>query len=270
MLFRKTNPYYPDIQLFLILIPIISAINYYLTYRNIQFDWFLALTFSLDTFEGYVAWYCVRLFILFLDRKMPYTQNPSQRILIQVFSTLILGLGVIIIQTETIAWIARGRPAILEFYTIDIIIIGIWFLVINGIYVGLYYYNQWQTSEERRREENRIRTGALPVKLGKQDLLLKFENILGFFVDGDYVAVINKEHKKFYLDYSLDKVEKTIPTTYFFRVNRQFIVHRQIVSGFNRADNGKLNILLTGNSFLPPVVSVSRTKAPAFKVWFNP
>ncbi|MDZ7647838.1 MAG: hypothetical protein U5K54_12005 [Cytophagales bacterium] len=51
------NPYHPDVALFLILIPFISAFNYYLTYTNIQLSWFLLLTFTIDTVQGYCAWW---------------------------------------------------------------------------------------------------------------------------------------------------------------------------------------------------------------------
>ena len=34
------NPYHPDFVLFLILIPFVSAFNYYLTYTHIKFNWF--------------------------------------------------------------------------------------------------------------------------------------------------------------------------------------------------------------------------------------
>ncbi len=45
----QESPYFPDIHVFLTLIPLISAFNYYLTYSNIRFNWFLILTFLIDT-----------------------------------------------------------------------------------------------------------------------------------------------------------------------------------------------------------------------------
>ncbi|MFZ6011810.1 MAG: hypothetical protein ACOYXT_15820 [Bacteroidota bacterium] len=48
---QRSNPYRPDVTLFLIFIPFISAFNYYLTYSNIKVSWFLLLTFTIDTFQ---------------------------------------------------------------------------------------------------------------------------------------------------------------------------------------------------------------------------
>lgn len=73
------NPYYPDVKFFLILIPFISAFNYYLTYSNIRFNRHLLATFTIDTVQGYLA---VQKLILFFDKKMPYSGRPTRRIII--------------------------------------------------------------------------------------------------------------------------------------------------------------------------------------------
>lgn len=72
------------------------------------------------------------------------------------------------------------------------------------------------------------------------------------------------------LEQSLDKVEKKLPPDLFFRLNRQCILHRQLIAGFRRGENGKLTVLLADNPFFPAELPVSRTKAPAFKEWFEP
>jgi len=266
---KLKNPYHPDIALFLVLIPFISAFNYYLTYSNIKFSWFLLLTFSLDTAQGYAAWWAVRSFILFMDKKKPYGDKPLSRILIQLICTLAIGLIVISLLTELTSWVAKGKGVPLSFYTVDLFIISIWFFVINGIYIGLYYYNVWQRVEEVRQEELRLKVGGLVVKQGKQNIRLTFDELAGFFVDGEYAVVCDTSGKKYYLDQSLDKIEKTVPAL-FFRLNRQFILHRQLVSGFKRAENGKLLVLLNKHESFPTEVAVSRTKAAAFKSWFQP
>jgi DNA-binding LytR/AlgR family response regulator len=267
---QHRNPYHPDIPLFLILIPFISAFNYYLTYSNIKLNSFLALTFAIDTVQGYAAVWAVRTFIIFLDRKYPYERSLRGRILIQLACTTFIGLAVISILTEVVSLIAKGKTAPLSFYTVDLLIIAIWFIVVNGIYVGLHFYNQWQNSEAMRKEENRIKSGGLIVKQGKQDLRLEFEELTGLYVEGEYVVACQTGGKKYYLDQSLDKAEDLLPSTLFFRLNRQFILHRRMVVGFKRSENGKLMAHLAAHEIFPPEIAVSRTKAPAFKSWFRP
>lgn len=263
--------YYPDVVLFFVLIPFISAFNYYLTYTNIQFNGFLLLTFVIDTLQGYVAWWGVRSFIIRLDKKLPYESGLVKRLVIQIPGTLVIGLGIISILTELVSWIAKGKPAPLNFYTVDLFIISIWFFFINGIYLGLYYFTLYQESETRRQLENQVKTDGIFVKQGKQEIKLLFEQIEGFYVDGDYTVACESGGKKFYLTHSLDKIEKSIPPLSFYRLNRQYILHREVIKGFKRAENGKILVILaTTHKHFPTEIPVSRTKAPAFKSWFMP
>ncbi|NUO03652.1 MAG: LytTR family transcriptional regulator [Saprospiraceae bacterium] len=267
---RFNNPYRTDIPIFLALIPFISAFNYYLTYSNIQFNGFLVLTFSIDTVQGYLAWWGVRAFILFLDKKWPYENGLFRRIAFQLVSTTIIGLVIISLLTELVSWIAKGKPAPLHFYTLDLVIISIWFFVINGIYLVLHYHNLWHRSEVTRREAQRSVIEGLVVKHGKQDLRLDFSELAGFYVDNEYAVACQLSGKRYYLGQSLDKIEKGLPGAIFFRVNRQFILHRQVVAGFKRGENGKILVLLIPQEYFPSEIPVSRTKAPAFKSWFRP
>ena len=171
------SAYYPDVPIFLALIPVINIFNYYLTYSNIRLNGFLALTFTIDTLQGYAAWLSVRYLILYYDKVLPYGKKPLRRILGQLISTTLLGLLVISLLTELTSWIARGRPADAHFYTRDLVIISVWFFVINGIYIGMHYYNEWQRSEARRREEKRLKAEGLMVKLGRQDIQLGYDEL---------------------------------------------------------------------------------------------
>ena len=139
---KNRSIYYPDIWIFLIAIPLINSINYYLTYSNIQFNFFLLLTFSIDTAEGFLAWLAVRKIIFYLDRRLPFSPNPIKRISVQVVFTSLTGLIIIALCTELVSWIVRKKPAGWDFYTMDMLIISIWFIVINGVYIVLYFYQE--------------------------------------------------------------------------------------------------------------------------------
>src|SRR4051812_39665062 len=101
---------YRDIPVFLLLIPFINALNYYLTYSHIPFNWHTALTFTFDTFQGYAAWFLVRYIIITLDKKFPYALKPLKRIVVQLILTSLAGLAVIIVTTEIINAIAKETP----------------------------------------------------------------------------------------------------------------------------------------------------------------
>lgn len=261
---------YKDVKLFGWLIPCINVINYYLTYRLNAPTWRIIVTFAIDTAMGYMAWLLVRRIIFWLDQKLPYTPNPGKRILVQLLLTIIAGCGTIIFLTELVNWMATSNPVPRSFYSTDIFIISIWFFVVNGIYVGMHYYNLWQASELQRKREGELRVAGFAVSSSKKDEILDFKDILGFYVDGDYSVVVTAANKKQLVDKSLDKVEKQLPASHFFRLNRQFIVHRQVITGYEKVENGKLNVLLKQTDHLPAAIQMSRTKAPAFKNWLMP
>lgn len=260
----------PDVPLFLILIPLANAYNYYLTYTNIRLGWFLVFTYLIDTLTGYAAWWAMRGLIAKLDQKLPYTARPLRRILIQVLLTIGAGLFMIIGLTELLNALAKDTPVPASFYQFDIFIFVIWFIVINAFYIGFHYYSEWQRTEQLRAEEKIIRQQGIQVRTGRQDISVAFPEIQGFYVDGDYTILVTVQSKKYVLDQSLDKVEQSVPAELFFRPNRQCILNRQAIEGFKRIENGKLSLLLHNTEHFPETLQVSRTKAPAFKAWFQP
>lgn len=268
--FPQSPVVYKDIRLFLLLIPFINVLNYYLTYTNIPFSWWTALTFTIDTLQGYAAWWLIRSIILYFDIRLPYEPNPLKRILIQLFVTSLAGLSVIIITTEIINAIARDTPVPVSFYKFDIFIFLIWFLVVNGIYIAWHYYLLWNASEKLRTEEKKVRQDGFMVKQGKQNQNIPMTEIAGFYIEGEYAILLTTNYKKHLLDQSLDKVEKQLPAEFFFRLSRQYILHRKMIRGFETGENGKINILVIATESLPAIIQVSRLKAVAFKRWFKP
>jgi hypothetical protein len=261
--------YHPDLWVFLIAIPFISAFNYYLTYSNIQFNSFLLLRFTIDTLQGYVAWLLVRWVIFSLDQKIPYKPDFLRRIAIQMITTMIVGLGFLALSTELLSVLIKGETAPIHFYTKDLVIISIWFFVINGFYVGMFFFRQSE-SVETEKQSLKPEMDGFPVRTGNQLLLVKFSEIDLFLVEEDYVQLISSTGKNYLLDLSLDKIEQKLSPIDFFRVNRQYIVSRQIVTGFKRLENGKLLVQVKTDVKSPEELTVSRTKAPAFKSWFLP
>ena len=258
-----------DITFFIIAIPIINAFNYYLTYRKISFGIHTLVTYLIDTILGYAAWWVIRVIIVYLDRKLPYVPNPIKRIIIQLMGTTVAGLSLIIITTESINAAVKDTPVPPSFYRVDIFIFMIWSIVINGIYVGLHYYEQFVASENLRRQEKQVRQEGFTVRKGKQHFTIRFKEIAGIYIERDYAMLVTTEGKKHVLDESLDAVEKQLPQELFFRLSRKYIMNRNMITGFERMEHSKLNILLAGSLHFPQSITMSRLKAPDFKAWFQ-
>ena len=259
-----------DISLFLVLIPIINVLNYYLTYTHIPSGWRLPVTFLIDTVQGYAAWWMLRAIIRRLDHRFPYERNFVRRIILQGVITSVVSLLVIALSTEAINFLATDKPVPRSFYTHDIFIFFIWILAINGIYIGAHFYEKFRQAERTRHEALRVRQEGFIVRSGKQNIAVPFDAITGFYVDGEYTMVLTDQQKRYVIDQSLDKLEEELPGERFYRLNRQFILHRQSLLAFDRMENGKLNVRLKGMPGFPESIQVSRTKAPVFKKWFSP
>jgi DNA-binding LytR/AlgR family response regulator len=264
----KAGNIYRDIIFFIVAIPIINAFNYCLTYTKISFNSHTLLTFLIDTVEGYAAWWVIRTIIVYLNRKLPYSPNPIKRIAIQLVLTTVAALSLIIIATESINAAAKDTPVPASFYRLDIFIFMIWSLVINGVYVGLHYYVQFEASENLRRQEKQVRQEGFTVKKGKQYFNVLFADIAGIYIEGNYATLITTDGKKHLLDESLDAVERQLPLELFFRLSRKYIMNRNMITGFERVEHSKLNILLAESPHFPRAITMSRLKAPAFKAWF--
>ena len=85
--------------------------------------------------------------------------------------------------TNLAAFLPTNIPKALASIAGSFDIFTIWFLVINGIYIGMHYYSEWKNSEDQRRKEKEIRSTGYTVKQGKQNILVGFDEILSFYAE---------------------------------------------------------------------------------------
>lgn len=259
-----------DVIIFIALIPIINAINYFITYSDVTFNSYFLLTFLIDTIQGYFAWLIIRFIILKLEKSHPFLDFTWSRLLKQLFLTCSLGLLVIIITTEILNFIFKTTPVPSSFYKHDIFIYLIWILVINGIYIGIYYYNIWKNSEEILSKERTLKTDGVTVKIGDKNIKIPLNSINGFYVEGGFTFVIDQQSRTNIVDGSLESLESKLPKQLFYRVNRKYLLNRSTIVSFKRIDDGKLELSIAlDNDHFPSTIKMSRLKAPDFKKWFS-
>ncbi|MEM0940163.1 MAG: LytTR family DNA-binding domain-containing protein [Bacteroidota bacterium] len=263
-----SSKYFPDINFFLIAIPIISAFNYYLTYAEIQINGFLLLTYSIDTIQGYVAWFCVRLIIIKLDQSFPFSKHMMSRVILQIVSTTFIGLLIIIALTEMVSWVFRGRPALPNFYHTDIFIISIWFLVINAYYIIIHFYREWTKSLEYQKELVKAKLDYLLVPSLQKEIKIPFHELNMVSLRKGVTEIYTKEKLvKCFL--TLESLEKQLPELDFFRANRQVILSKSVIQEYKKLVNGKIQVFLTLKDINIGDIIISRTRAPRFKLWIS-
>ncbi|MEO1486080.1 MAG: LytTR family DNA-binding domain-containing protein [Bacteroidota bacterium] len=268
-MYRKYLGKYNDLLLFLILIPIISTINYYLTYIHIRWDWYTYTTYFIDIAQGYMAWWFGRMAIIWLDTKIAYEKAFAKRIIIQIVLTNIVIQGYLIFITELINYFFGDGPLPMNFYTYNLFIFFIWILVVNGIYIGFYFHSKWHKEQSLRASDKKLRSNGFKIQLGKNAKHIPFEEIAGFYVDDKTSYLLTKTIKQFVIDSSLNKIGPMLPEELFFRLNRKFIIHRDWILGYKKDVNGKLIVALKKEIPLEGEQVVSRTTAPEFKRWLG-
>ncbi|WP_350287191.1 LytTR family DNA-binding domain-containing protein [uncultured Croceitalea sp.] len=268
-MFKKYLGTYNDWVLCLVLIPIINTINYHLTYSSIRWDWYTYTTYTIDTVSGLICWWLIRIIIDYLDRTLPYQNKLAKRLVIQLFATNIVVQAFIIISTELINAFFGDGPLPGKFYSYNLFIFFIWILVINGIYIGIHFYDEWINVQDLREKDKKLRQTGFEVLLGKSVRHIEFEKIAFFYVDDNTTYLRTDNGQNYVIDIPLSKIVPKIPQELFFRINRKYIVNRTFIKGYKKDTNGKLVVDFCGeaSSILSQVIS--RITAPSFKKWFS-
>ena len=107
------------------------------------------------------------------------------------------------------------------------------------------------------------------VGIGNKRQQINFDEIVCFYSNSKTTFLITRNEKEYIHDDSLEKLSLGIPRHRFFRVNRQFIVSRDIISSYKADENGKIKLELSVCNGLPSSISVSRLKAHAFRAWMK-
>jgi hypothetical protein len=268
-MFKKYLGKYNDILLGLVLIPVINTINYHLTYSTIRWDWYTITTYLIDTFQGWISWWLMRSVVLWLDKRLPYESGLIKRIGVQLFWSNLSILGFIISTTWAINELFGDGPLPSDFYTYNLFIFFIWILVINSIYIGLYFYDQWQRSQELFENERALKTKGFQVRKGKQINNISFSQIGAFHSEEGLTYLTTMEGERFVVDSSLGNILEDLPGTMFYRINRKYILSRDIIDGYYKESYGKLRVNLRDRFPLPEHPIISRLTAPGFKEWLG-
>lgn len=259
-----------DVQLFLILIPVIKIIDLLMTYSSVTFDKWFFVAFAMNLFQGYACLFPIRWIIMRIEKKQhgkPFSKWAFAQQLIFTF----LATVIICILIPDGAWLITGVRFTATNNTLvhDLIVLFLWIVLVNFIYIGLRYYKTWKLSEEHLESERKLKTEGITVKIGDKNIKIPLKDIRGFYVENGATFIINANFSTFIIDSSLDNLEKKLPARYFFRVNRKFILHRSSIVSFKRIEDNKLMIATLSEYPLPGEVPMSRLKAPAFKKWFD-
>lgn len=105
------------------------------------------------------------------------------------------------------------------------------------------------------------------VHSGERMIPVPAGDIAYFFAQQRYVVLFTRKNEQYVIDYTLDKLEQMLDPQLFFRINRQFIISAESITGMTPHTKSRVKLDL-----LPPAkedVIVSVDRSPRFKQWVN-
>jgi DNA-binding LytR/AlgR family response regulator len=105
------------------------------------------------------------------------------------------------------------------------------------------------------------------VRSGQQMLSIRTADIAFFLSDEGLTQAYTHEGKRYFVDHSLEELERLLNPALYFRINRHLTIHQEAVKAIHPHLNGRLKLDTKPNA--PEDVFVSRDRSGAFKTWLG-
>lgn len=215
----------------------------------------------------------------YLDNRLPWHGMVWHRLLLQVMFglvvpvLLVLGLasfyfylnGVNILRTDYLYYA-------LPFVSVLIVFLNVLLIMTPYCIVGLQALRSSSMSGQSVSRSRDMLSGQIapkesPVKVtdGTDTILLRQNEIVAAYIVGGKVLIRDTPGKELLCESNLDDLQKVLPPSDFFRINRQLILHRDLCKGFKPLEFGKVDVIT--DATLPVHTVVSQLKAKGFKEW---
>ncbi|MEM8528538.1 MAG: LytTR family DNA-binding domain-containing protein [Bacteroidota bacterium] len=269
---------YKDKWLLIVGIPVITLLIQHigLSWETIQ--WYVKENFYLHNIcfnfcTIFLAFIINRALIHQLDQKLPYRPKFKKRVIVQ----LSLSLGLIITITEILAYLyvkvwAEGEYWEGRFST-DFPVTIILIILLNLIYIGFYLQYESQRKPVKiiveKETKTELPTKSIEASIGNKKFLFQPEEIAFFSSKNKITQVYTLEGKRYLSNQSLKQVYQSLDSHQFFQANRQFIVNRTIIKGYQKLPNRKTELLLNSLASVDESILISKEKSPVFLKWLE-
>jgi DNA-binding LytR/AlgR family response regulator len=105
------------------------------------------------------------------------------------------------------------------------------------------------------------------VRVGDNISSIKTEDIAHFIAEDGIVLLVNKQGKRYPVDYTLDALDNLLSPEEFFRINRKVLLHIESVQQVHTYFNSRLKI--QSSSLGDEECIVSRERVADFKLWLD-
>ncbi len=228
------------------------------------------------------VWSLVRVATVWLDHRYDWFEQPARRFAGQ----FMLGfMGPVVLSAILSALYFRfvvGQPIADSTYPvyefpITILVIGLF----NLLYFSLYLYRKATTPppsptqpdpepesiELPQPQPPTTTRKTLIVSSGLRNVPVFVDDVAYIYIDEATLFLHTFSGSKYVVSNSLDELSRDLPNDIFFRVNRQFIIHRRACSSYLNDTYGKVKVEV--KPALPRDIVVSQQRTPEFKKWLE-
>lgn len=203
-----------------------------------------------------------------LDRRLPWKERPVRRLLIQLGLHLLFIASVFNLVLMGVTYLLYGGfYGLGDLMVIDISVVALSFLF-SSVDSSLSFFSSWRKAESSPEIADSKVENPIEVVMGKVRYLVK-PSELSLARSEDGLVFIYTADKRLLYNGSLDSLMELLDNTSFFRANRQHILHISAVHSFNSLPQGKVKVVFSLFDKTLNELTVSRTKAAAFRQWMK-
>lgn len=205
-----------------------------------------------------------------LNKKKPFSEKVGTRLVWQYGLTLGSTFIVFSFLYTLINILIFGQS--FDFFTFSFYL-GIC-LFISAFEATIYTARELYKSFRKQKKLFNIKVeeqnGNFQFKVATRTYNLRYSEIAYIHSSGGIVILYDKSGKKYITNFTSFNEISPLPTTQFFRINRQMIINRQIVKSFETTKNRK-NKLYLQKEFMNGFeeIIISRYKFADFKKWYS-
>ncbi|MEZ5041546.1 MAG: LytTR family DNA-binding domain-containing protein [Saprospiraceae bacterium] len=192
--------------------------------------------------------------------------NPNKILILKMSALFIIQMVVNVILVKwylNVVWRQSVLSFIMDEFAPSVLLIGSW-------YVGGYLFLQvppLAVKELPNVEE--VKSPHLKVQLGSQVSYIKTTDISKIQREDQYSTLYLFSGKKYLMETSLDSLLEHLPSSHFFRINRQLILSKKNIQSFKKIENRKLKVVFINHDEKTETAIVSRYKAASLVKWLD-
>jgi len=228
-----------------------------------SFKWDIVFSLLVVTTIGfYLAW-----LVRFLDQvkdlswEKHFIRRGSKQFIYGITAPLILALGLELVYLRIIN-VDLNQSSI---FNLELPLAFLYLFMINL----LYYLNYLLVTFSRKHEEKDSTTltkEKVKISAGSKEILMPINKIAFLKSENKVLWLYTFEGKQLHINDTLKDWEVKLPNEYFYRLNRQIIVHRDAIEGLESTGTRRLQVMLKN---IDDDIYLPKSKVTDFRKWWN-